>query len=238
MNFSKFIFFSNIITNTVMGKFKTNRVAKKTIRKKKASKAWYQQKYSVGDMAKAALKGVNYIKTLINVEKHIHIKGAAGDALSTGVIIPLIDVAQGDQNGQRTGLSVLCRSLTLRLHLRQNSNNPISMVRYMIIQDTQQVADTNPQVSDVLTSDWMSGLNVNTVGRFRILKSQFINLSSAAQPQYFIDDFFDLSNIHIRYNGTLGTDYQSNGFYLVLLGNNSTFPPQYAYNSRFHFYDN
>jgi len=211
---------------------------KKKTYKKKQAVGFFNKKFSVSDMAASAWNGVKYIKTLINVEKHIHIRGEASTVTQAGNVYNLCAIAQGDGVGQRTGLSILCRSLTFRIHFVHNMTATRNMIRYMIVQDTQQVADTNPGVLDILESDWQSGLNRNTMGRFKILRNAFVNVSTNANPQVFHDEFIDLTGQHIRYNGPNSGDVTKDGIYLVILGDNGTSLPSFSYNSRLHYYDN
>ena len=131
--------------------------------------AWYNKKYSAGDMAALALRKVKYIAGLINVEKKKTdiVVGMTPDSTSVEVEY-LSDIAQGDTVGARNGNSILVKGLRLSGDMSIHASATNTIVRLMVIRDTQQVADTSVSCVDVLDASVSkyvhAPLNDNTVG--------------------------------------------------------------------------
>lgn len=194
--------------------------------------------------ATAAYYGVQRLRGLVNSEMNKADYGAAPTVSDNPAqtLIHLSAVAIGDSASQRTGNSIYARALngTLTFERSAASTTVATYVRMMLVQDTQQIADSGgaslTAVSDVLQSDWESHLNQATVGRFKVLKSKIIMLNSQ-YPSATLK-FNKAMRHHIRYNGTLSSDIQRGGLYLVLLSNEATNVPTVRYNIRLSYHDN
>lgn len=190
---------------------------------------WYNKKYSAAQLAVKAVKGVSYLKGLVNSERFVHQRSLSFTPSDSGDIYPLSDIAQGDAQVNRTGNSILARSLMIRGDMTINASITQTVVRIMIIQDKQQVGDQIPTVANILESSFISTqfaphapLERDTLGRFKVLKSRVYTLSDQRPNSSF--SFFINMRQHIRYNGALASDIQKNGLYLLLISdvNNST----------------
>jgi len=124
------------------------------------------------------------------------------------------------------------------INASQTTNTRIMLA---IVVDNQQVSDTTPALSDIFTSgtDPHTLLNVNTLGRFKILKRMQITLdSNAAGNNARTLRLFRRFNFHVRYNGTAGSDTQKNGVYLVMITSESSLYPTISLNTRVSYHDN
>lgn len=197
----------------------------------------------VGQAAKYAWQGVKYLTGLVNSEmyKWDVIENVASINNTLSYVAHLSAIPQGDGDAARTGNSLLAKSLNLKGLLQWNSSAAYTScaVRVAIVMDTQQIGDTSPNNANVFESNapW-SHLNSETVGRFKLLKSMFINLTNDKKA-------FNLNiNIpmqtHIRYNGTAGTDIQRNGIYIMASSNvaSTDSPPVLSYEARLSYHDN
>lgn len=213
---------------------------KKTYRKKtykRKGTPWYNQKYSVGDMANAAWKGVKTLQGIINSEKHFLNSGASISPSTTAQVIHLSPVGQDDTISGRTGNSILSKSLTGQFTCVTHASATASFTRVIFLLDLQQVADTAPSISTILESDYISQLAIASLGRYKVLYNQLItndNVQHKSQVRKINLRF----QHHIRYNGTASTDIQKGGIYMVVLSNEATNTPTLAYNMRLGFYDN
>jgi len=214
-------------------------VYRKTYKKKQyKKKPWYNRKYTPAEVAYRAYRGVRYLKGLVNSELLKSDTNSNTTISNSGTIIRMVDIAQGDGDGQRTGNSILIRSINLKMAFFQHASATDTLYRVILLQDKQQQADTNPTVADILEStSTLSPLNSDTVGRFKILKNWFFHTSDASDTVKHFNFFLNLRQ-HMRYNGSASTDYQKDGIYLLLLSDQSTNTPTIYYNKRVSYHDN
>lgn len=216
-------------------------MAKRIYRKKKYGKKKMYKKplrYKVADMAYTAYKGVRYLKGLVNAELHSNDFTATASTIpNTGTIVPFTSIAQGDNYNNRQGNSILAKYLFGRMEFVKHALSNYTFIRMIFFRDTQQLGDTDPGVSDVLsTANTLSPLNQFQKGRFSIMKDKTIRLDAnktTSNMKIKIKLPF-----HIKYNGTSGADIQKNGIYLLIIGSEPTNVPLYSYNLRLSFYDN
>lgn len=206
-----------------------------------SSGAWYNKKYSTLQIAKAAWKGVKYIKGLVNSEVYKFDNTISSTTGSDSPFVShLTDIAQGDGDAARTGNSLYVRSVSSHLTISQNASATFTRMTVWLIQDTQQVGDTNPAYADIFeTASPDTFLNTDTVGRFTILWRRSYCMSAAATEQFQINISKPL-RLHVRYNGTASSDVQRNGLYLVAISDNlvATNPPSIQGQIRVSYHDN
>lgn len=207
---------------------------------------WYNKKYSAAQLAVKAVKGVSYLKGLVNSERFVHQNTATAAPDDIGYIGHLTSISQGDTQITRTGNSILARSLMLRGNITINATSSQNVVRLMIIMDKQQIGDTVPSITDILESTYSATqfyvhapLERDSVGRFKVLKSRTYTLSDQRPNLSF--SFFINMRQHIRYNGISGGDIQKNGMYLVLVSdspNTGSAHPSVTFLSKLTYHDN
>lgn len=203
---------------------------------------WYRKKYSALQMASKALRATRYIKGLVNSER-MYSDTTLSLASNKSTCIPMMNIAQGDQVGQRTGNSILIRSIYYRGFLQINPavtlNTRISLV---LVKDTLQIADTVPTVADIFTNNdpeaqLRVGQTTNTAGRFKIIWRKNYNLVPGQRPTITMDKFWKVYD-HVRFNGPNANDIARNGYYLVILTSEATNFPIVNINSRIGYHDN
>lgn len=189
-------------------------------------------------LAKSAYYGVRYIKGLVNSEM-LHNQGnSSGAVSSTGTMVHLTAIAQGDTSSGRTGNSILARELMIRIALSQNATATQTFYRFMLVQDTQQIGDTTPGVTDVLESaSYLSPLATATAGRFKVLWSKICTTNNSTTTTMVYNKFFKIYS-HVRYNGTAGADIQKGGYYLLLLSDQAVNTPTIFYQFKLGYHDN
>lgn len=222
--------------------YRKRRTFKRRTFKRRRSTPWYNRKYSVAQMASKAIKGVNYIRGLVNSEmlKQDFSTSSALD-IATGVVTHLTAFAIGDDDFNRTGNSIYVRHIYSRGEIVMDSAATSTTVRLMLVQDTQQVGDTSPVVNDIIGGTDNSfkvyrPLNADTVGRFSILYSRNFILNSQRPSVLF--NIRKTMRLHVRYNGTATTDIQRNGLYLVAFSNEATNTPDISSITRVSYHDN
>lgn len=192
---------------------------------------------SPAELAKTALRGVKYLKTLVNAEKKFHDVATALTISTTASASNLNGIAQGDTQSNRDGISILQNNLQVKGTITKHSSSSSSFVRVVVLRDNQQVGDTNVAWTNIFTGETMdSYLRTTTLGRYQIMMDRVIQLTSD-KPSVYIKKYFKLDK-HARYNGTAATDIQKNGLYLLLLSDESTNLPTSNLCSRLAYYDN
>lgn len=204
--------------------------------------AWYNRKYSVAQLASKAIKGVNYLRGLVNSEKFKHdTAGSTSGITDSGTVFHLTNIGQGDGDGQRTGNSIFVRNVSIRARLTKSSSVNTTSVRVILFIDKQQIGDTPPGVSDVLSSagtatSYLAHLNPNTVGRFTVLRSRVYSLTDDT-PIRFFNWNVNLRH-HVRYNGNLAADIQRGGIYLLVVSSVNSNGPDLIRTVRVSYHDN
>lgn len=217
---------------------------KRTTTYRRRRRPWYSKKYSVAQLATKALKGVSYLKGLVNAELHKKdLNSLSGTVPNTGSINNLCQIAQGDNDGERTGNSLLLRYVNISGVVNRDSTNtsPSSHVRFMLFIDTQQVPDTPPTAADLLqvtssSAAPFSKLNKLSVGRYRILTSRLVSVDSG-NPSRLFNLKLNMRH-HVRYNGVASTDIQKGAIYFLAISGDATQPPGVVWTSRISYYDN
>lgn len=206
---------------------------------KRGRKTWYNKKYSALQLATKAWKATKYIRGLVNSEMLHNRIGGNITIDSTGGLLPLSGISQGDTDSGRTGNSIFARNLFMNLNVKVNASNlSTQFVRLILLQDNQQISDTTPSVSDVLDSAYPNApLNQSTAGRFTIIRNWEFYLNTATNPGRVLKKYFKLWH-HIRYNGTASTDIQRGGLYLLYISDQSTNPPTAGYQIKLGYHDN
>lgn len=209
---------------------------RKTYRRKNLS--ILDNKYSIRDMAKTAMTGVNYLKGLVNSEAfHFDISSNFSPS-NTGSITDLCAIAQGDGPNVRTGNSLLFKSIYINFNIiNNNSAASGAIIGSWIIMDTQQVADTAPTFASVFNSNnVLSVLNADTLGRYKVLDHKKI-IVDPSKPTVIRKVWVSLRH-HVRYNGPNSTDIQKGGLYWIVCSNQTTYTPLVTYVARMTYHDN
>lgn len=187
------------------------------------SQPWYAKKYSAMDAGRYALRQVWRLKGLVNSEMYKFDTQLTGTVPDTGGINAVTNIAQGDTGITRTGNSIYVRSVNWKGQVfRSTSGNVAQTMRLMVVMDSQQVGDTTPAISDILSSvTTYSHLNVSTVGRFKILATKIIVLSSTGDLVKNFEINLPMRH-HVRYNGTGASDVQKGGLYCVTISDQAS----------------
>lgn len=192
-------------------------------------------------IASQALRMAKQMRGIINSEKMY--SDVSFGSTTSPVAFNLQPLTQGDGAGNRTGNSILARSLYIRGYV--NINPAVTMstrLSVVLVQDLQQISDVTPSVTDIFTgttpeSQLRVGNTTNTAGRFKIMWRKNYTLIPNQRPTLTIDMFRKLYT-HIKFNGATATDVQKNGLYLVFLHSEATNLPSINFNARLGYYDN
>lgn len=194
---------------------------------------------SVPTIARAAWSGVKYLRTLVNSEVHKLDTTLNSDIDSSGYVTHLSGIAQGDAINNRTGNAILAKYLSTRFSLFVHTSATYSLCRVIFFIDQQQIADTAPAVTDVLTSaSTVAHYNANNVGRFKILSDKMYKLVVGGDSAMLALKTNIRLQRHIRYNGSATSDINRGGVYVLFLSSEATNKVHIIGNSRLTWHDN
>lgn len=208
-------------------------------RRRRARRApWYRRKYNAVQLASKALRGLNYVKGLVNSEMFHNTISSVSNPTPLGTIIPLTNIAIGDSAVTRTGNSLFVRSIVMNFNCSQNASAlDNTFIRMVLFTDTQQVSDTTPVSGDIFATTGPNALvNLDSAGRYKFLKTWAFSLSTQ-NPAKIIKYYKNIRH-HVRYNGSAATDVQKGGIYLALVSSQSTNTPTLEYQIRVGYHDN
>lgn len=194
--------------------------------------------------ATKALKSIGFIKGMINCEKRYFDTGVSVAAVNyTGAINLVSGVTAGDDVNQRSGNSILARSLYVNYDATVNltsGGGASQILRKIIFMDCDNQGVT-PTTSDVLqtvgtTNAVNSPLNVDNVKRFRILYDKKHVLNGQGTERIQVKKYIPLYK-HMRFSGT-GANILENAIYELNISDVNVNDPTVQSYYRLGFYDN
>lgn len=184
-----------------------------------------------------AVSGVNLLKGLVNVEKHLHNKVHNPSIPSAGTVALISDIAQGDDVADRQGNSILMKYIEFKYTIQINASATATTVRLMLIVDKDNQG-SSPSPTDILDfASEVSPLNTDNASRFWVLADKMYALSINGD-RVVTDHVFRRCNFHTKYSGANSTDTKANNIYLLTVSNEATNEPTLQGYTRCAFYDN
>lgn len=169
-------------------------------------------------------------QTQQKIEEHKFLDVDIGVTMSAGTgliehFLSIVPVAQGLDYNNRIGNEISVLSVNLKGLIVDFKNS--NYARAFIIQDTQTISDTLPNVTDIFSdrNPVTYKLNLLNNKRFKILEKSDIIYSqnigstyptSVAVPHVNMYHKFKYP-LKVRFNGTTTTDFQKNVLYLAVL---------------------
>lgn len=150
---------------------------------------------------------------------------------TTPSVIPLTNFTRADNE-------IYVNKLYGTIFVDNNASALATTVRIAIVQDKQQVKDTGINQDDVYEStSVMSQLSEKAFGRARILYDKKFQVNSSGKSRDMRTIVLKVKS-KIYYNGSLSTDIQKNGLYMMIWSDKSTNLPGYGFDLRLQYYDN
>jgi len=153
----------------------------------------------------------------------------------TGGVVHLTQVAQGDTQSTRTGNAINLTDIKIGFQWDRGTTITAGInahVRFAVVVDREQVADTVPTAAAIFTSaDPINPRpNLANLERFRILYVSpqidplmaVLDTDITSPPQRSnLMEYSWSGNLKVAYNDTASTDIEKNGVYFVILTANS-----------------
>jgi len=166
---------------------------------------------------------------------------SSGNMANTGTVVPITNVAQGDTVSSRDGNQIKAHSFDIRISVVPDAANArTQLVRFLVVQDLQQILGSNPTPSDILavvTGDVTEApYKISSLGRFRILADERLHLATTHSLTTRIRQRCETI---VRYSSSSASDISKNGLYLLYFSNfNTVNMPTCSIWTDFVFYDN
>lgn len=206
-------------------------------------------------LARTALKTAKWVASIVNTEFKFRDRLISSDMDNQQwTVIPLTDIAQGDDSTQRNGRSVLIKALQLQLKLRLKfpADFDSGVARIMMIRDNT-CNGVLPDMSDIMA---FSGGNDTIVTSFRnildaptnkysILYDRRFSLDIDFKDEIYFSIYKKFYRSHCKYLGTTAntTDLGPGNVFLAMcctgtttVGGNA--PMDLVGNTRFRYIDN
>ena len=170
-----------------------------------------------------ALRAVRTLSKFVDRELHIHDILDQNDITSTGLILLLTGINEGDTRSTRMGVQVTARSLRLSLFFAVG--NQEALTRVILVID-RQTNGAFPTFADILQNVGTTGqvmssaMNTENSKRFKVLWDRKVRTNSVDLPVHTTGVFKRLTH-KVRYNGAgagIGTAL-SGTLFLFLLSN-------------------
>jgi len=191
------------------------------------------------------------LKGIVNAELRVDDTTGSLTLSNSWQVVPLTQIAQGDDYTNREGRSILSKSLWSILKLKSNTSSIVPQnVGIVIFQDRWQSGST-PAGTDLYTSNDPESLRLVTgnQSRYKILYRRNVSLKPAAGSISgetlggYSDPTlkrFIRTNFHIKYIGTTDAAASNgrNNLYLMAISDASGNYAALEYQIRHRFYDN
>lgn len=159
---------------------------------------------------------------------------------STGTVSALTQIAEGDDESQRSGRQIMLKSVQIRgfVSNADTTQGNASLVRIMILRDNS-FGSTAPLVADVLQSSSTIGLRAQEVEKraaVTVLYDKLSHVDVNSRNQFTFEKFKKLNSKCI-FDGTASTTSNKGGLYLLLLSNRAVSGPTVATQVRVRYAD-
>lgn len=212
-----------------------------------------------GSSKSTAAKATLALKIARSLEREVELKShtftTSHPMIIVPGIIPLTQIARGDGNVQRIGNKIRGVNVEYRWQTNWGTStvSQNALLRVILLRDTQQPADTVPSATDIFGStlaNVQDMFSVHTVpSRFKIMYDRIQSVGNttsiptdpptalflSAGPGSVFSKFKFKFDYDVLYNGSLLTDIQKNGLYLVLLSSLGAGGPVHTGEGRFTY---
>lgn len=180
------------------------------------------------------------LKNVINSEKKTYdveiINSTQG---TTGSIVELTGMAQGDDYNGRDGRSILLKSLEVKGVMVRNTSSTSTIIRIILFKDNN--ADgSNPTALELLTTDSNNSLRnaaPHNMKRFHIYVDK-VYMLDAAKSNLAKFDFYKELNHHVKYASSAASTSNEGSLWCYLVSNDGINSPSITLRSRVRYYDN
>ncbi len=188
------------------------------------------------------LHNVQKLARLINVEFRTLTTSFTADPNSTGAVVNLTAIAQGDNIGNRQGNKIRMKHISVRGSVAINASATATRLRMMIVRDNNG-STTIPAITALFSSSGVFNQNRNKLGdpqtnsRFSIIFDKFLLLNQDGREQGAVNYSSSLDH-HVYFSATASTDEGKGALYLFISSNEATNDPIVSVDCMLKWIDN
>lgn len=220
----------------------TNKRAKRNRKRQDTTKAEVSRfAGDAYDLGRRALKGVQYLKQLINIETKYSDNTNSLACSSSGSATQITAIAQGLTGTDRIGVSIKLQSISFHYTITKHASATNTLYRVILARDND-LTTVNPTIAKILATttsgyahlspyNWLSvqgqrfGVLYDSSG---VLDSNTITTNQVVETRH---------NGHIKYSGPAAADAAEGNVFLFLISNEATNTPTLTFVCRTLFTD-
>lgn len=166
--------------------------------------------------------------------------GLSTFSIVSGTVYYMNPIQVGPSYNERVGNKVLNQMLSLRYAVKASTTligSTVAVVRVILLRDNRQIDSTAPTSAEVLSAALPnSSFNYLNLGRFSIIYDTYHTVDTYNPVKQVL--FERRLGFSSKYSSNALGSITMNGFYMLLLTDNSTNAPTFDYSSRVLFEDN
>ncbi len=201
----------------------------------------YSDPYYLGTASKA-LAVAYAVKKLINVEYKSLRTPWTVDPNTTGSVVNLMSIAQGDDFNDRQGRKIKLQSIRIMGNVAINVSAATTNLRMMVVRDNNG-SSTPPTIATLYADIATFVANKNKLGdpqtnsRFSIIYDKWYTMDLIHQRRHKISKYIKI-NSHVFYSGAAAADEGKGCLYLFIASSESTNDPIVTVSSQIKYIDN
>lgn len=192
-------------------------------------------------MAKAAYSGVKYLRGLVNVEKHALYTSLSGTPDSTSGVLQCLNlIAQGDGETDRTGDSVMIKSVHANIKYTMNAAATGTTIRTILFWYKQPQGATPISTFVLQGVSQMSCYNHDNAGLYTVLYDSTTVLNITGNQEIcksFTRKFYNIHETFDGVNANIG-DIQTNALWILFISDEATNTPTITGRAEILYVDN
>lgn len=192
-------------------------------------------------IAESALRQVKQLKREVE-PKYVDLDTSTTVSTS-GTIIYLHTIPEGDSDGARSGALINAKSVHGNMKLTIHGSATQTVVRLALVR-VRDVNGGTPTISQCWSSGGTVGgtlalRNLQEAERYKVLWDKKVTLNSVSQPEKLVKFYQKLNSIKMRFNNTAGgnAECEGYGYFLFMISDEATNVPTVLYTTRFVFTD-
>lgn len=225
------------------------RYYKKRTKRSSNRKAWMKTGANVASTAYSAYKLATKVARMVNSEiKFLDTQNTALTLDSTGGVVSLCTIPQGDGDNSRDGSSCKPAQMTLRATISPNASATTPTTVRVILFRAKTEKSTAPTLASLLEDttqfdalvspkQWSEKFNTKIIYDRLFTVGDY---SSGSDPEVIRFRINKKLFGHIKWatNDTAGTDIENGGLYMAYVSSASSNAPTMCYYNRLTYYDN
>lgn len=186
------------------------------------------------------LRTVASLVSKVNSELKYVDTSTSGSLTTSGVITCLTNVAEGDTQLNRNGISQLNHSTLNRLKIILNSGASTCTCRSIIFVWNENAQETAPTLAKILEdpTNILSPLDIESSKDYTIIRDKIITLTTGSYPMYYSNKYIKLNPLHSKYSSTTSSSQTSGHIYQLIMSDTVANNPSFILYNRLRYYDN